>query len=241
MFDERVHGGHGPAMDEVEVFLAEVERRAHGAALWELDHAETQDGGDAAQAVCSSLFKFADDIAERLRDQTDDDEQPACARGCYFCCYAPVTITPIEAEFVATHLKSTLKPEGLRVLQQALDEHANAIVGIDIPQRFMRGLACPLLDRATGQCTVYAVRPLRCRGANSLSKERCEAATKTPDAEVNVKALIFDTYAQMTRGLVRALDERGMVSRASALSGLVAAALAQSPGLTLESNAGERQ
>jgi Fe-S-cluster containining protein len=100
--------------------------------------------------------------------------QHACAPGCDFCCYLPVDVLAPEAFRITAHLEQTCSPEALSTLVYRLGAQGQHGFGIR-----------PCVFLANGRCSIYEVRPMVCRGYNSLSKERCEAYHH--DASVNLK------------------------------------------------------
>ena len=90
--------------------------------------------------------------------------QHACAPGCSFCCYLPVDVLAPEAFLIAAHLQQTRSPDELAALAYRLGAEGQRDFG-----------ARPCVFLASGRCSIYDVRPMVCRGYNSLSKERCEA------------------------------------------------------------------
>jgi Fe-S-cluster containining protein len=100
--------------------------------------------------------------------------QHACASGCFFCCYLPVDVLAPEAFRIAAYLKRTCSPGELATLVYRLGAQSQHDFG-------MR----PCTFLAQGRCSIYAVRPMVCRGYNSLSKERCEAFYH--DASIDLK------------------------------------------------------
>jgi Fe-S-cluster containining protein len=90
--------------------------------------------------------------------------QHACAPGCDFCCYLPVDVLTPEAFRIAAYLEQTRSPEELATLVYRLGAQGQHDFGIR-----------PCVFLANGRCSIYEVRPMVCRGYNSLSKERCEA------------------------------------------------------------------
>lgn len=212
----RVH-----AVTETEDFLSEVKRRSHGAALWGMDRApEDCEISDPRVAVlaCQATVEVAEFVGEQVLDQVGPAEAPACGAGCFYCCYAPVTTTRPEAQTLAEHLLETLpEPELLSLLGQ-LRDHARAIVGLGVTERFAKNLPCPLLDSRSGRCSVYEARPIRCRGANSLSARQCESGCRGQSVNVDVNALLFDTYVAASDGLAQAFAERGVTLELRSLS-----------------------
>ena len=97
-------------------------------------------------------------------DALPSKAQHACAPGCSFCCYLPVDVLALEAFRIAAYLQQTRSPGELAALVYRLGVHGRAYLG-----------ARPCVFLAEGRCSIYEVRPMVCRGYNSLSKERCEA------------------------------------------------------------------
>jgi Fe-S-cluster containining protein len=107
-------------------------------------------------------------------DALPSKAEHACAPGCYFCCYLPVDVLAPEAFRIAAHLQQTRSPGELAGLMCRLGTHGQHDLG-----------ARPCVFLAQGRCSIYEVRPMVCRGYNSLSKERCEAYYH--DASVDLK------------------------------------------------------
>jgi len=99
--------------------------------------------------------------------------QHACAAGCAFCCYLPVDVLAPEAFRIAAYLQQTRTPEALTALAYRLTTHGQRDFGLR-----------PCVFLADGRCSIYEVRPMVCRGYNSLSKERCEAYHHDPSVDL---------------------------------------------------------
>jgi Fe-S-cluster containining protein len=107
-------------------------------------------------------------------DALPSKSQHACAAGCCFCCYLPVDVLAPEAFRIAAHLKQRRSPGELAELMYQLGAHGQHDLGV-----------CPCVFLAHGYCSIYEVRPMVCRGYNSLSKEHCEAFYH--DASIDLK------------------------------------------------------
>jgi hypothetical protein len=69
-------------------------------------------------------------------------------------------------------------------------------------------IPCPLL--VDGRCSVYAVRPLVCRGYNSTSADACRVAQSDATARVPIFALLKDVTDGATVGAAQSLRAAGL-------------------------------
>ncbi|HET7538652.1 MAG TPA: YkgJ family cysteine cluster protein [Polyangiaceae bacterium] len=104
----------------------------------------------------------------------------ACRAGCDHCCHQPVGLTPPEALAIAAHLRRTSSPEQLAAVAARLSQRAKETRGLSSAERFSPDHPCPFLDGA--RCSIYEVRPLACRGMNSLDAEDCKLRLRDPAA-----------------------------------------------------------
>jgi Fe-S-cluster containining protein len=132
-------------------------------------------------------------------DALPSKAQHACAPGCFFCCYLPVDVLAPEAFRIAAHLKQTRSPGELADLVYRLGAHGQQDFG-----------ARPCVFLADGRCSIYEVRPMVCRGYNSLSKERCEAFYH--DASIDLRG----TKDRVAGRLAEAMED-GVIAGLNAL------------------------
>ena len=110
----------------------------------------------------------------------------ACKAGCDHCCHQPVGLTPPEALAIAAHLREKLTSQELVTVAARFAQRARDTRGLSSAQRFSPDHPCPFLNR--GQCSIYEVRPLACRGMNSLDSEDCKRRLRDPDARAEFLA-----------------------------------------------------
>jgi Fe-S-cluster containining protein len=134
-------------------------------------------------------------------DALPSKAQHACAPGCCFCCYLPVDVLAPEAFRIAAHLQQTRSPGALAELEYRLGAQAPHYLG-----------ARPCVFLAQGRCSIYEVRPMVCRGYNSLSQERCEAFYN--DASIDLtgtKDRVAGRLAEaMEEGVIAGLNTLGL-------------------------------
>lgn len=141
-------------------------------------------GGRSAAALAAAAAGTAD-IAEStwaaVRPAVEARRQPgfACAAGCAWCCYQQVAASPAEAVAIARHVLQTFAPAALAALKTRLAQLDDASHGLGAGDRAKLKRPCAFLE--DGRCTVYAVRPLRCRGVYSRDADHCRWAMENPD------------------------------------------------------------
>lgn len=91
-----------------------------------------------------------------------------CKTGCAWCCYQNVEVTIPEAILIAAHIAAG-DPR-----RAAIAEAAATLGGLDDAARQATGKPCPLL--VENRCSVYADRPLMCRGMMAADAEGCHRA-----------------------------------------------------------------
>lgn len=150
--------------------------------------------------------------------------QPACAAGCSYCCHVHADATAPEILAIAEHLARTFRPDALAALGQRLAEHVSRVERLSDEERWDAKIPCALLGEG-GRCSIYEVRPLRCRAFHSCSVEPCrEAFAGRGDAEPVVNAWLTRAVDAVEEGYDEALAEAGLSTEGHRLeSGLLLA------------------
>jgi|GEM_PF-704642 len=104
----------------------------------------------------------------------------ACQAGCDHCCHQSVGVTAPEALTIYAYLVAKRTPAELGLLLERLRAFSRATRGLSSRERVSPDLPCPLLEDHA--CSVYEVRPLSCRGMNSLDRKLCEQRLHDPEA-----------------------------------------------------------
>lgn len=128
---------------------------------------------ELAQSAMAATARLAEGLLARAPSGS-----VACKAGCDHCCYQGVGVTPPEALAIADHLRRTRSPEELARITAHLADSREKTRALTFAERFSPQHPCPFLEAA--HCTIYDVRPLSCRGMNSLDADDC--ATRLRDA-----------------------------------------------------------
>ena len=130
------------------------------------------------------MQRWADEMTDRLKEQMPPDRPIACRAGCAFCCHIQVSATIPEVLVIAETIKAESDPERLAEVRSRIEMHRDKLRELTAEERLHIRQACPLL--VNGQCSVYQIRPLNCRGWNSDDAAKCETFYDDPHSEVKV-------------------------------------------------------
>jgi Fe-S-cluster containining protein len=130
---------------------------------------------ELAQSVMAATTRIAEGLLARAPRGA-----VACKAGCDHCCYQAVGVTPPEALAIFDHVKRTRSPEALEKLARRVSEFRARTSGLSSAERFSPEFPCVFLE--SGRCSIYEVRPLSCRGMNSLDAGECESRLRDPKA-----------------------------------------------------------
>jgi len=132
-------------------------------------------------------------------------EPSACSAGCSYCCHVHVEVTRAEVAVIAGHLASNRA-----AVVAKLSNTVRVVSSMDHDQRWAAKIPCALLGD-DGRCTIYEVRPLRCRAFHSFSLDACREAFAGPHEPDPVTNAALDRACDAAEhGFDRALEDRGL-------------------------------
>lgn len=205
-------------------------------------------------ALCDALdavFRLADATWNARRSNVRymlEAPASACKAGCGWCCHQQVGVAAPEAIRIAAHLRTLPETEGSALMARVAEVNKRT-KGMTTHQRATSKLACPFLG-ADGGCTIYAVRPLRCRGLHSIDVEFCIACYEDLDGmrrkleAGELKPVYLDTperiYDSALGGVLKALSKAAPKALVSLELSAAVAALLEQPKLAERWLAGAR-
>jgi hypothetical protein len=178
-------------------------------------HAMLGEGHTLAQAA--ALGRDAMGATSRIVEGAlaqSPDRPPACQAGCAHCCHQAVGVTPPEVFAIHAHLRTTRSTAELAAVTDRLRDADDRTRGLPSADRVSPDLPCPFLVDA--RCSIYQVRPLACRGTNSLDAAACDRNLHDPAARAAFLAGTtsvpcyrepFRAAHAVTAGLQLALDQ----------------------------------
>jgi Fe-S-cluster containining protein len=132
---------------------------------------------ELAKSAMAATSRLAEGLLARAPEGS-----VACKAGCDHCCYQSVGVTAPEALAILDHLKRTLSELELAKVTAHVAEAYEKTRALSAAQRFSPEHPCPFLRVETARCTIYEVRPLSCRGMNSLDAGECATRLREPEA-----------------------------------------------------------
>jgi Fe-S-cluster containining protein len=134
-----------------------------------------------AARVALAVYQGSDASTANLKDD------PACREGCAWCCRGVrVDVNPPEAIAIAEYFKHVCAPEDYSAIRTYIAEAAERSRKLSIDDRHAQQIPCVFLDQETNVCTIYHIRPMRCRGHCSYDANACEQACTDTDPSLTV-------------------------------------------------------
>jgi Fe-S-cluster containining protein len=146
-----------------------------------LDTARSAKAGERLSTMATAVHSLADEVWANVRADAEATSRRsiACAAGCAACCNQQVAVAPVEAAAIAQYVARHFNDEADAALVARLR-------GLDAVTRgktaLERGhLRQPCAFLVEGRCSIYPVRPLRCRGVHSRDAGYCGWAMAHPE------------------------------------------------------------
>jgi Fe-S-cluster containining protein len=182
----------------------------------------------ATQAACETLADKLTTLGEEATNARKKAQPPpapsACRKGCDSCCYMRVVATVPEIVSVVAFVRKTFSKQDLEALHQRIAAVRRTGSKMSDEEWGVRGLPCPFLVK--GDCSIYAARPLECRGYNSMNVDACISARQHYlDWDVPMYLPEFTAYKQIQAGILQALETAGLSASIVELSAAVEAVL----------------
>jgi Fe-S-cluster containining protein len=172
------------------------EIRSHGMNVERVSLRVIRENGTAPDAMLR-----AQDMYDRVMEKVDAKYHPtyACKPGCAHCCAAVVTVTKPEVELLARHVKDTMTAEQIAQLKTRMRAVLEARQAGGRPR-------CAFLGE-DNLCTVYSVRPMKCRACNAEDVAPCRKWEEEADENACMRVFMQPRmYALLTvLGVLKAL------------------------------------
>lgn len=162
---------------------------------------------DPNPVLKKSYERYDNLIAKAINESTT---KPACKAGCAFCCHYKVEVRAHEMLLIRDYMDKTFSTEKIQTVLEEAKANAAIIRSITPEQHLTTNLKCALLQ--DNQCSIYPVRPFRCRNFHSTDADACERSHNDPHNMEIATGMIEDVamYADApTQGFEAAATRAG--------------------------------
>jgi len=134
----------------------------------------------------------------------------ACRAGCAWCCHQAIMTTVPEVFLIASQVKKRFPPEEQAALRQRLETNVAAYRRQGPEQYNRANHPCAFLQ-PHGQCCIYDIRPLTCRGYHSTDVNACRQAyeRQIPISPAVIPQNLLAPAMGMAHGLALGAGEAG--------------------------------
>lgn len=146
---------------------------------------------ETALLLTRNLYKFGEDLVERIERQKGIDLKIDCKIGCSFCCYSRVSLTPAEAILISHYIKENYSLKKTDDLLKRATNNLRITQGKSDEERINLWGKTPCIFLQDDTCSIYNVRPLICRAWHSLSADQCSVAFHTSDKDAEIDTTPF--------------------------------------------------
>jgi len=173
--------------------------------------AQLKNAKEVNPALQKSYERYDNLIAKAI---DESPIKPACKAGCAFCCHYKVEVRAHEMLLIKDYMSKTFSAEKIAAVLAEAEANAVIIRTLTPEQHLTTNLKCALLQ--DNQCSIYPVRPFRCRNFHSTDANACEQSHGDPDNMEIATGMIEDVamFADAhTQGFEAAAEQTGRDAR----------------------------
>jgi len=141
--------------------------------------------------------------------------KPACKAGCAYCCHYKVEVMAHEVFLIKDHLQQNWNASQIKVLLDEAEENAKIITTLTQEQHLTTNIKCPFL--MNNQCSIYSVRPFKCRNFHATDATACEQSFNDPK-NLGIENNFVESIAMFgnahSQGFETAVKNKGLDTRA---------------------------
>ncbi|MES2674236.1 MAG: YkgJ family cysteine cluster protein [Pseudomonadota bacterium] len=163
-------------------------------------------------ALRKSLDRYDNLIAKSIEESTI---KPACKAGCAYCCYYKVEVRAAEMFLIKDYLINNYNESHIKQVLTDAKSNAAIIKTLTHEQHLTTNIKCPFLIES--KCSVYQVRPFKCRNFHATDVSACENSFSDP-GDLTIKSGFIESVAMFgnahSQGFEGAVKNAGLDSRA---------------------------
>jgi Fe-S-cluster containining protein len=153
-----------------------------------------------------SYLHFDKIIAKSIEESPT---KPACKAGCFYCCYYKVEVKAHEMLLIHEHMQKNLVPELKTEILTSAKANADVIRTLTPKEHLATNIKCPFL--VANQCSIYEVRPFRCRSFHAVNVDACEASYANP-SDFSIATELIENVSHFSDALSQGFEAAVMDS-----------------------------
>jgi Fe-S-cluster containining protein len=163
-------------------------------------------------ALKKSFTRYENLIAKSTEESIT---KPACKAGCAYCCHYKVEVMAHEMLLIKDYLLKNWQALQIKNLLTEAEENAQIIRSLTQEEHLTTNIKCPFL--VDNQCSVYSVRPFKCRNFHATNANACEQSFNDP-ANLSIENNFVEAIAMFgnahSQGFEAAVKNTGLDARA---------------------------
>lgn len=163
----------------------------NAAARKEYEIASRETASKGYQYSLRQTRKRLDEISAEILSSSP--QKLACGPGCWYCCFYKVDARANEIFQIIEYVRSHFKPDTAQLVREKIDVNAKIMRGFSHQEKLSANLQCPFLE--DGKCSIYPVRPEKCRTFHAQDMEGCKRSYEEPDNLSIPNSYITDLFS----------------------------------------------
>ncbi len=163
-------------------------------------------------ALKKSFVRYENLIAKSVEESSI---KPACKAGCAYCCYYKVEVRAHEMFIIKEHMQSNWTQVQINQVLAEAETNSTLIKTLTQEQHLATNIKCPFLME--NKCSIYSVRPYKCRNFHATDASACEESFNDPD-NLTIENSFVESIAMFgnahSQGFEKAIKSSGLDFRA---------------------------
>ena len=163
-------------------------------------------------ALQKSFARYDNLIAKSVEESIT---KPACKAGCAFCCHYKVEVRAHEVFLIKDYMQKNWSHVQINNVLSEAENNAALIATLTPEQHLLTNIKCVFL--MNNQCSIYPVRPFKCRNFHATDATACENSFNEP-SNLSIENSFVESVAMFgnahSQGFESAVKNSGLDFRA---------------------------
>ena len=162
-----------------------------------------------------ALLRFYRRLDQALSEAAlTSDKKPACGPGCSYCCHYKVVARAVEVIAIQQYVVSRFSQTQIKTAIAQAAFNVNEAKDISHEEHLAINQPCPFL--VDQKCSIYPVRPSKCRSFHASDVEGCKRSFENPQDLTIQNSYVWEVFEAgfgSSQGFDAAASDAGLDSR----------------------------